>query len=868
MPVSPTPDESYYWEIAQAYQQAELQILSQIRDRLDKGQTLSDVDWATSRLAEVQVMRRQAVATLATVNRSMSSKINGAFGNAYKDGSIAALRDASAYLPGKPSAVSSVTRQNTVAALANRTREGLAGVIPNMLRKMEDDYREVVRSTVAATQAGGNDRRKATTAALQQAYGKGLKTGPDGRMNLPDYVQMAVRTGTANASIQGHLDTLAANDLNLVYIQPGPRHCERCDEWANVPLWRTTGPAGRVQTESMVSDRDVTVNVKGSLEEAKAAGWGHPNCRCSVGAYLPGVTEKTLPTPRPKWDADGYKDQQTQRAIERKIREWKTREALSTDPADKADAARKVSQWQAAQRAHLNAHPALKRQYQRENPAGLPPIEGKRKKPTTDGPPTVPGSGGERWTTPSGSREDYFARVKDLDLEIDPERMPKAHDLTDREREVAEWYTGPFYSEINKRARFGDLPLNKFWQDHDIDTTIQTLDHAISRGVFEQDTRVMRTGRWSELGAIHGKRLGEDGYRSPWYHLEGDELAEYAKQYVGKEFSPGGFLSTSTPLKGAKTTVEKAPYEGSNDVVYNLLVPKGSRGSTMAGINSRSSEREVILPRDTSLQIVDAVVDPVTKQLRITAIVRNKADLPTKPAAPAAPVVPKVATPEPPRVKTVQHDPGFETEYGPFKEVQAGAVRAGDWRYIGERQKRAVVLLQNDYRAEKPVKAVAQNIREGKDPFQGVKLEKSWSERYVGKPAYSKDAPSFTLADVRTAIEDAARWLLDQETVKPRVLYKGLEVPASKMGDLKPGATFDANFSSFTTDDSVAYKYTPASNRVVVRVRGAESVSLKDSDNPSKFGNGTKHKEHLVTGTGRIVKVTKEGSVTWVDVEF
>lgn len=623
MPVSPTPDEAYYWEIAQAYQQAELQILTLIRERLDRGQSLSDIDWATSRLAEVQVLRKEATQALAAVNRSAASKINGAFGNAYKDGGVAALRDAAAYLPGKPSAVSSATRQATVRALADRTREGLAGVMPNLLRKMEDDYREVVRLSVASSQAGGVDRRKATTAALQSLLGKGLKTGPDGRMNLPDYVQMAVRTGTANAAIQGHLDTMAANDLDLVVIYPGPRHCDRCDEWANVPLWRGSGSAGTVAVESVVSDRPVKVNVKGSLDQAKAAGWGHPNCRCSVGAYLPGATESTLPKPRPAWDQDGYEAQQRQREIERKIREWKTREALASDPAAKADAARKVSQWQAAQRAHLNAHPALKRQYQRENPAGLPPIEGKRKRPTTQGPPTIPGSGGERWTSRSKDTDDYYARLKGLDLEIDAEKMPRATGLSDREQEVAVWYTGPFYSEINNRVRFGDVPGNRFWQDHDIDRAISDLDGAISKGTFEADTRLMRSGRWSELGAIHGKRLGEDGYGAPWKNLEGDELEAYAQQYIGKEFTPGGFLSTSVPLKGAGTTVQKAPYEGGNDVVYNLIVPKGSRGTTMSGINKRSSEREVILPKDVGLQIVDAVVDPDTKQLRITAVVRD-----------------------------------------------------------------------------------------------------------------------------------------------------------------------------------------------------------------------------------------------------
>ncbi|URM86913.1 VIP2-like ADP-ribosyltransferase toxin [Microbacterium phage Typher] len=359
MPVSPTPDESYYWEIAQAYQQAELEILSQIRDRLDKGQALSDQEWLTSRLAEVQVMRRDATKTLAGVNSSMASKISGSFGNAYKDGEISALKDTASYLPQKPSAVSSRTRQNAVAAIARGNTQKIAGVMPSMLRQMEDDYKSVVKSAVKQVAAGGMDRRKATASALQAAFGKGLKTGPDGKMNLPDYVTMAVRTGTANALIQGHLDTLGENGMDLVMIYPGPRHCERCDAWSNKPLYRTSGKAGVHLFDSAVDVKKVKVNVQGSLEDAKAAGWGHPNCRCNIGAYLPGVTK--LQNPRPPWDEDGYKAQQGQRGMERKIREWKTREALSLDPSERKAAHLKVTAWQALLRAHLDEHPFLKR---------------------------------------------------------------------------------------------------------------------------------------------------------------------------------------------------------------------------------------------------------------------------------------------------------------------------------------------------------------------------------------------------------------------------------------------------------------------------------------------------------------------------
>ncbi len=365
MPVSPTPPEGYYAEIARAYQQAELEILALIKRRLLLGADLDDLDWATARLSEVQVLRRQAVAVLSKVNGQLAAQLNGSLGRAYDAGGASALRDASGHTPERPTAVSSATRTASVRALAGSITGSLAERLPSMLRQMEDDYARVVNDAVLKVQAGGTDRRTATGQALQAAYGKGLSVGPNGKMNLPDYVTMATRTGVANASIQGHVDTLAENGLDLVYIHPGPRHCETCDQWANKPLWRGTGPAGPVVVEDVQTGKPRTIQVYGTLEQAKAAGWGHPNCRCNVGVYLPGASR--LPTPRPKWDEDGYEAQQGQRAIERKIREWKTRAALATTPEEIARSNAKVREWQAAQRAHLAQHPALKRQSARES---------------------------------------------------------------------------------------------------------------------------------------------------------------------------------------------------------------------------------------------------------------------------------------------------------------------------------------------------------------------------------------------------------------------------------------------------------------------------------------------------------------------
>lgn len=390
--VSPTPPDEFYFEIARAYQQAELELLGQIKNRLLQGQLLNELDWQTARLAEIQQVRKQAVSTLAKVNSSMTSKINGAFGAAYKGGEWAALKDAAEFLPEKPTAVSSAARKASVRAAANAMTGGMAQTMPKLLRQLEDDYARVVNETVLRVQAGSGDRRSQTGRALESLFGKGIKTGPGGKMNLPDYVTMAMRTGVAQTSIAGHMDTLGANGMDLVYIQPGPRHCDLCDEWSNKPLWRTTGPTGQQYVDSAVEEKPYRVMVWGTLDQARAAGWGHPNCRCNVGAFIPGAT--VLPKPRPPWDEEGYEAQQKQRGIERKIREWKVKGALATDAVSVAKANAKVAAWQGAMRALLKQNPALKRQARRESATGTygpgMPWEGPVVPPKAPKPPKAP----------------------------------------------------------------------------------------------------------------------------------------------------------------------------------------------------------------------------------------------------------------------------------------------------------------------------------------------------------------------------------------------------------------------------------------------------------------------------------------------
>lgn len=221
---------------------------------------------------------------------------------------------------------------------------------------------------------GTDTRRQASQRALDQFAQRGITGFTDraGRSwELGAYAEMAVRSVTARAAIEGHIDALTEVRIGLVIVSDAPLNCPLCEQWEGEVL--TLGPEQgphtvRVKhtiqpTQLLARTRTVAVHIAGSLTEARATGLFHPNCRHSLAAYLPGVTSRP---PHHATPGTTYADTQRQRAIERHIRAWKRRQAASIDEKAFRAAGAKVRQWQAAMREHVAAHDDLRRKSARE----------------------------------------------------------------------------------------------------------------------------------------------------------------------------------------------------------------------------------------------------------------------------------------------------------------------------------------------------------------------------------------------------------------------------------------------------------------------------------------------------------------------
>ncbi|TCB97573.1 phage capsid protein [Micromonospora zingiberis] len=380
------------------YRNAEQAILDEVTRRLAAGQDAPD--WAVTRLGALSSLRTAVERILGLVAGESAERLRDLLARAYRSGQGIATRDLPAQLlPRDLDAAAAVRAAGTVPRIA--VVESLAAALvtdieathSSVLRRVLDVYRLVIAQATGVSVAGGMTRRQASQWAYARFVDQGVVSFTDvagRRWRLSSYVEMAVRTVTQRAAVQGQTDRLSTLGVDTVIVSDSPRECPRCRPWEGKVLSISGGQRGRVELPSMVGASTVTVDIAGTVDEARGAGLQHPNCTHSLRAYLPGATRRPAkPTPNPR----GYEAKERQREIERGIRHWKEREAAALTPEAKVGAGAKVRQWQGAMRDHLAKNPELKRLSYREQigggnlprprPAGTP---GSAPRPLNDGP--------------------------------------------------------------------------------------------------------------------------------------------------------------------------------------------------------------------------------------------------------------------------------------------------------------------------------------------------------------------------------------------------------------------------------------------------------------------------------------------------
>lgn len=370
MPIDPELPERLARAVYGIAGRAELEMVRLIATRLAAG--LGSPDWADQKLSALSALLRQLDTLAGEMLLGVRSEAASAVQQAAAEGVSAAGKDVGAAL-GRVLTARVLPGADALAILLAESLRPLdaplAAMRGTILRTTQDAYRSVVADVAGRVLLGTGTRRQAAQEALNRFARAGVSGFTDRagrRWDLASYAEMATRTAAQRAMVSAHTAALEGQGVRLVMVSNAPQECARCRPWEGkvLSLGPGAGPSEIRATNPAAGEFGplVTVHVAGTLAEATAAGLFHPNCRHSVGAYLPGLTK---PLSGRLADPEGDAARQRLRALERQLRAWKRVEAAALDDQAAARPRAAIRATQAAIREHV-ASTSAKRQPQRE----------------------------------------------------------------------------------------------------------------------------------------------------------------------------------------------------------------------------------------------------------------------------------------------------------------------------------------------------------------------------------------------------------------------------------------------------------------------------------------------------------------------
>lgn len=336
------------------YAEAETKLISSVARRVKRG--ITEEGYNEKKLADVQRMRVENQRLLADTNAIAKSSVSKGLVKSY----IAGRNEVKS--PGIPDSMLPRDVPNRLQRHIMESENLIDGTSFQVLRNTDDAYREVMAKSQEGLLAGVDAQRAVAQKALNSFAARGITGFVDkvGRKwQLQSYVDMAARTGVAQAARQGHLDRMTELGRDLMQISTVNATCPICAPWSN-----------RIISISGADKRYP------SLDDAKTAGVFHPNCNHTILDYdeedaeldsILGIdpSTKTGYDALPKNNDVMYKATQTQRGNENMMRKWKRYEAAAITPEQARTAHAKVKFYQDRNAKHIEAF-GLKRSPQRE----------------------------------------------------------------------------------------------------------------------------------------------------------------------------------------------------------------------------------------------------------------------------------------------------------------------------------------------------------------------------------------------------------------------------------------------------------------------------------------------------------------------
>lgn len=243
-------------------------------------------------------------------------------------------------------------------ALIEATTHDMEKAETAILRKAEDDYRQAIYNAQVYANTGAGTYEKAVDMATKDMLSRGLNCVQyinGARHTLADYADMAIRTASKRAYLQGEGEKRQEWGIATVIVNKRGNPCPKCLPFCGKVLiddvW-SGGPEDGVDLE--------TGKKYPLMSYAISQGLYHPRCRDSHTTYFPGISTADDTWTKEELEAIGqeYEAEQKQQYAKRQEEKYERLAEYSLDAGNKKQYGIKAREWKWAhfKMGGMNSH--------------------------------------------------------------------------------------------------------------------------------------------------------------------------------------------------------------------------------------------------------------------------------------------------------------------------------------------------------------------------------------------------------------------------------------------------------------------------------------------------------------------------------
>lgn len=235
--------------------------------------------------------------------------------------------------------------ERKLEALIEATTHDMEKAETAILRKAEDDYRQAIYNAQVYANTGAGTYEKAVDMATKDMLSRGLNCVQyinGARHTLADYADMAIRTASKRAYLQGEGEKRQEWGIATVIVNKRGNPCPKCLPFCGKVLiddvW-SGGPEDGVDLE--------TGKKYPLMSYAISQGLYHPRCRDSHTTYFPGISTADDTWTKEELEAIGqeYEAEQKQQYAKRQEEKYERLAEYSLDAGNQKKYAERQAQW-------------------------------------------------------------------------------------------------------------------------------------------------------------------------------------------------------------------------------------------------------------------------------------------------------------------------------------------------------------------------------------------------------------------------------------------------------------------------------------------------------------------------------------------